>query len=235
MRSRSLGQRTSSPAAGGARLNGPFGHGGLQFALRLLTYLLAACLLMPTVAILVAMEIVEGTTRGRIFDEPQEVPEAPVAIIFGAGLTPNGLPSPALARRVEAGVALYEAGRVHRLLMSGDSGTDWHDEVGAMRDLAIATGVPADAILIDPAGFRTYESCERARAVYGFQRAVVVTQAFHLPRTIFTCDRLGVDAVGFVAERFTGPAYTSAMLRERVAQVFSVVELALGERLRTGP
>ncbi len=205
----------------------------LRAGLRFVAVTLIVTVVLPAVAMLVAMGIVEGTTRDQIFERADLVPEMPVGIVFGAGLRPDGSPSPALARRVEAGVALYQAGKVSMLLMSGDSGTDWHDEVGPMRDLAIRSGVPARAIALDPAGYRTYESCDRARSVFGIERAVVVTQAFHLPRTVFTCERLGLTVVGYVAERFTGPTYTLAVLRERIAQLFSLFELTLGEQIRT--
>ncbi len=111
-----------------------------------------------------------ATERAR-YDDPLAVPAARVAVVFGAGVRPDGTPTPMLADRVRAAVQLYQTGRVGTLLMTGDSGRADHDEVSAMRRYAVESGVPADAIVLDPAGFSTYESCYRVRAVFGVTRA----------------------------------------------------------------
>jgi vancomycin permeability regulator SanA len=102
-----------------------------------------------------------------------------------------------LAERVMAAAELYKAGRVEKLLMTGDNSRADYDEVTAMRRFAIAQGVAADDITLDYAGFSTYESCYRAREIFGVQRAILVTQQFHLPRAVYTCDTLGIEAIGF--------------------------------------
>jgi vancomycin permeability regulator SanA len=129
------------------------------------------------------------------FDDVPAMPKRGVAIIFGAGLI-DGRPSPALADRVRGGVELYHSGRVRHLLMSGDNSQASYDEVTAMRDYAIGLGVPAAAITRDYAGFSTYETCYRARAIFGVGDAVLVTQGYHLPRAVYTCRALGIDALG---------------------------------------
>lgn len=124
-----------------------------------------------------------------------DVPSAPVAIVFGAGIRGDA-PSPFLRQRLDLAIELYQAGKVKGLLMSGDHGRVTHDEVAVMSAYAVAHGVPAAVIGQDHAGFDTYDSCYRAKAIFGIQRAVVVTQDFHLPRAVFLCRRLGVDAFG---------------------------------------
>jgi vancomycin permeability regulator SanA len=136
-----------------------------------------------------------AVTRPYRFADAPAVPERGVAIIFGAGLI-NGRPSPALADRVRGGVDLYRSGRVRHLLMSGDNSQVSYDEVTAMHDYAIGLGVPAAAITRDYAGFSTYETCYRARAIFGVGEAVLVTQGYHLPRAVYTCRALGIDALG---------------------------------------
>jgi SanA protein len=142
--------------------------------------------------------------------DPAEVPNRPVAIVFGAGIRPDGGLSPMLQDRVDTAIDLYRAGKVRKLLMSGDNRFVWYDEPGRMYDYAVAQGVhPAD-IVRDYAGRRTYDTCYRASAIFGVTDAVLVTQAFHLPRALFTCRNLGVDAVGLVADRqayFSNPFY----------------------------
>jgi len=127
-------------------------------------------------------------------------PAERVAVVFGARVYSNGHLSPMLRDRVETAVQLYEAGKVDALLMTGDNRSIYYNEPGAMRDYAIRRGVPAEAILLDPAGNRTYDSCYRAREMFALETAVLVTQQFHLSRALFICRALGVEAVGVPAD-----------------------------------
>lgn len=129
----------------------------------------------------------------------ENAPSKRVAIVFGAGLTRSGHPTPILRDRVETGVQLYFAGKAQKLLMSGDNRSPDHDEPGAMRNYAVSLGVPADAIVLDNSGDRTYDTCYRARAIFGLNSALLVTQKFHLPRALFLCRALGLNAVGVEA------------------------------------
>lgn len=123
-----------------------------------------------------------------------------VAIVLGARIYGDGRLSPMLRDRVETAVRLYEAGKVDVLLLSGDNRFTDYDEPGRMMDYALERGVPAEALQPDYAGRRTYDTCYRAREVFGLESAVLVTQAFHLPRALFTCDMLGLDVVGLAAD-----------------------------------
>jgi vancomycin permeability regulator SanA len=136
-----------------------------------------------------------------IYDSSFDVPSSPVAIVLGAGVRSDGSPSPMLADRVEAGVDLYRAGKVSRLLMSGDNSTALYDEVTAMKRYAVELGVPPDRVNLDYAGFRTYDTCVRAARVFGIRRAVMVSQRYHLPRAVYTARSVGIDAVGYAAGR----------------------------------
>lgn len=128
-------------------------------------------------------------------------PQKPVAIVYGAEVNGNGRLSTVLRDRVDTAIELYHSGKVGKLLVSGDNRTVYYDEPGAMRDYAIANGVPAADVQADYAGLRTYDTCYRAKHIFGVENAVLVTQEFHLPRAIFTCRQLGVDAVGVVADK----------------------------------
>jgi SanA protein len=124
------------------------------------------------------------------------VPNRPVAIVFGAGLWRNGSPTPVLVDRVTAAADLYFANKVEKLLLSGDNRFVDYNEPEAMRKLALSLGVPDDAIVLDYAGRRSYDTCYRARAIFKVDQAILVTQAFHMPRVLYLCNRLGVDSVG---------------------------------------
>lgn len=140
--------------------------------------------------------IVTRSIDGLGYDTAAQVPgPRTAAIVFGAGLV-DGKPTPALADRVHGAVELYRQGTVGHLLMTGDNSAVQYDEPTAMEDQAVAEGVPANAITRDRAGFSTYESCLRARDVFGVHDAVLVTQDYHLARALFSCRELGIDAVG---------------------------------------
>lgn len=128
-----------------------------------------------------------------------DAPAERVAIIFGAGLRRDGGPTAVLRDRVETGASLYFSGRVEKLLMSGDNTSEYYNEPAAMRSHALSLGVPDEAIVLDYAGRRTYDSCYRAKAVFGVESALLVTQRFHLPRALFLCNVLGVKAYGVEA------------------------------------
>lgn len=129
------------------------------------------------------------------------LPQERVAIVFGARIYPSGRLSAMLRDRVDTAIALYEADKVDKLLVSGDNRFENYDEPGAMMAYAVQRGVPATDIQPDYAGRRTYDTCYRASDVFQVESAVLVTQAFHLPRALYLCNNLGVDATGVIADR----------------------------------
>ena len=153
----------------------------------------------------------------RIYTNVNSVPPAPVALVLGAGLWKDGSPTPALYDRVATAVDLYKAGKVKKLLMTGDNRFINYSEPEAMRKLAAQLGVPDEDIVLDYAGRRTYDSCYRAKEIFEVKQVVIVTQRFHLDRSLFLCDALGVPSIGVVADRRTYPTYRWWELREVVA------------------
>ncbi len=127
---------------------------------------------------------------------PQNVPAAPVAIVFGAGLWWDGSPTPVLKDRIATAATLYFSGKVQKLLMSGDNSYVNYNEPGAMRSYALSLGVPESVITLDYAGRRTYDTCYRAREIFGVEQAILITQSFHLPRALYTCNAMGIKATG---------------------------------------
>jgi SanA protein len=160
--------------------------------------------------------------RRRVFSVG-EVPARRVAVVFGAGITPDGRPTPDLAYRVGTAAELYFAGKAEKLLMSGDNRFVNYDEPTAMRRYAMTLGVPGEAIVLDYAGRRTYDTCYRARDVFQVQDVILVTQSYHLPRALYTCDALGIEAIGVAA----GQSASSHLL-DNVREVFATA-LALGD------
>ncbi len=130
-----------------------------------------------------------------------DVPRRPVALVLGAGLRDDGSVAPILADRVATAAELYHAGKVQKLLCSGDNRYVDYNEPAAMKRYAMALGVPEQDIVLDYAGRRTYDSCYRARAIFGVQEAVLVTQRFHVARSLYLCEAQGLDVVAMTADR----------------------------------
>jgi vancomycin permeability regulator SanA len=122
-----------------------------------------------------------------------EVPAEPVAVVFGAGVVGEE-PSPYLAHRLDAAVDLYRAHKVLAILVTGDNGRTGYNEPGAMYDYLVAHGVPPVRVVRDYAGFDTWDSCIRAKRVFGVDRAVLVSQDFHVRRALALCRSAGIDS-----------------------------------------
>jgi vancomycin permeability regulator SanA len=172
---------------------------------------------------------IRSEADGHLYTE-RDVPPAPVGLVLGAQVDPGGRPSPFLTGRLEVARRLYLAGKVRVLLVTGDH-MDWdYDEPDAMRTWLVEHGVPAKKIVLDHAGFDTYDSCARAVRVFGVTHAIVVTQTYHLPRAVTLCRRLGLDAVGVGDEsvrQFRGPWLISST-REHGACVKAVLDTLSG-------
>jgi SanA protein len=160
-----------------------------------------------------------------------DAPTERVAIVFGAGLRRDGMPTAILRDRVETAVQLYFAGKVEKLLMSGDNRFANYNEPGAMRDYAISLGVPADAIVMDYAGRRTYDTCYRAKAIFGLDNVILVTQKFHLARALFLCNALGLHASGVKADniRYWPLSLLVWNFREHLATVTAFVDVYISK------
>ena len=129
----------------------------------------------------------------------ENAPSERVVLVFGAGLRRDGTPTPILRDRVETAADLYFSGKVEKILMSGDNRFLEYNEPESMRQYALSLGVPDEAIVLDYAGRRTYDTCYRAKAIFGVENTLLVTQKFHLPRALFICNALGIKAVGVEA------------------------------------
>lgn len=158
------------------------------------------------------------------------IPYSETALVFGAGVMSNGEPTPYLKNRVASSVDLYKAGRVDQLLMSGDNSSDKYDEPTVMRDYAVKLGVPSSAIQLDYAGYSTYDSCYRAKSVFKLQQITVVTQGYHLPRAVITCERLGFTTVGVAAKRNNRDWTASYVFRENISTWKASVQLLFKPR-----
>lgn len=145
-------------------------------------------------AVLVSGRHVAEGSQGRIHTV-EDVPEVPIAMVLGAAAHPHG-PSAFLSARLDLAVELYELGRIRAILVSGDNLERANHQTTVMRDYLVERGIPEDRIVEDPAGFDTYDSCVRARDVFGVEEMVILSQKYHLARAVTICNEVGVEAFG---------------------------------------
>ena len=163
---------------------------------RIITILI---LLIPLILLLPRL-ITAWQARTSLYHS-SDAPFTRVAVVFGAGLWRDGTPTPVLRDRVKTAAELYFSGKVEKLLMSGDNQVIEYNEPGAMKTYALDLGVPEEDIVLDYAGRRTYDTCYRARDIFGISNAILITQGFHLPRALYICNSLGVPAIGVLADQ----------------------------------
>ena len=167
--------------------------------------------------------------RGDVTSKASEVPHAQAALVLGAQVLPSGRPSDMLFDRVKAAEDLYRARRVDKLLLSGDHSRVNYDEVGTMRRMMLADGIPAADIFTDHAGFDTWDSAQRAKRVFDAQSVVVVTQGFHMARALYEARHAGLEATGFLADRRNyGRVMPRLEAREALARVKAFGDVLTG-------
>ncbi|MCR4311746.1 MAG: YdcF family protein, partial [Candidatus Uhrbacteria bacterium] len=149
----------------------------------------------------------------------EDVPEVDAVIVLGASVLRDGTPSDILEDRLLTAVDVYSTGKASAILVSGDDGQEAYDEVNAMRLYLLGQGVPAEDIFLDHAGFDTYDSMYRAQAIFGIERVVISTQAYHLPRALYIGEAMGIDVSGVAADRQAYRGMRSFMARELLANV----------------
>ena len=159
------------------------------------------CAVAVAAVVGVTNAVVIGTTKDRIVEPAAaEGFGADAVVVLGASVLPDGSPSGILQDRLDDGIALYFAGVAPKIIMSGDNGTESYNEVKAMKDYAVAKGVPSEDVFCDHAGFSTYESMYRATHVFGAERIVVATQTYHLYRALYAAQGLGIEAIGVASD-----------------------------------
>ena len=200
----------------------------LKFLWRL-TMLLAA---LGLLVMLLPRVITSAYSLNRIYQK-ESAPASRLAIVFGAGLRRDGTPTAILRDRVETAADLYFRGKVEKILMSGDNRFEYYNEPEAMRQYALSLGVPDTAIAMDFAGRRTYDTCYRAKAIFGANEALLVTQKFHLPRALFLCNALGLDAYGIEANnnRYRRLSLMIWNFREQIATIGAFVDVYVSNPL----
>jgi SanA protein len=162
----------------------------------------------------------------RCFDTVDEIPAAPVAVVLGTSArATDGRANLFFLPRMEAAAALFKAGKVKALIVSGDNSTQGYDEPTDMKRVLMQMGVPTEKIICDYAGFRTLDSVVRAMEVFGQQRVIFVSQRFHNVRAIYLARAFGIEAYGMDAKDVPVALSVKTFLREKLACVKAVLDV----------
>jgi SanA protein len=152
-------------------------------------------------------------------DCDKDIADYPVGVVLGARVIGAKQVSAIYADRLQTGADLYKAGKIKKILVSGDHGQPNYDEVNAGKDYLLAQGVPKSDIFLDHAGFDTYNSMYRAHKIFGVDKALIVTQNFHLPRALYLGHALGIDVLGCRADKQEYQGMANLKFREIFARV----------------
>jgi SanA protein len=177
------------------------------------------------------------STRGEATADISELPHAQAAIVPGAQVRPDGTMSLMLADRVDRTVKLWRAGKVDRILVSGDHGQWQYDEPDTMRQALMRAGVPGYVIFTDHAGFNTRATMVRAKKIFDVQSAIVVTQGFHMDRSLFLAKDAGIGPVNglFSDQHHYGQKQVESDVREVFARVKAVGDTVIDTSVMGGP
>ena len=184
---------------------------------------LAVCLALAVLGAAAVFGVdawVRGSTEASILapEETALLEGVDCIIVLGCQVKDDGRLSHMLEDRVKRGVALYHDGAAPKLLMSGDHGQEDYDEVAAMKRYAVENGVPVADVFMDHAGFSTYETMYRAKAIFGAEKVLIVTQRYHLYRALYIARQLGMEAYGVDADYRTYSGQTMRDIREVLAR-----------------
>jgi SanA protein len=194
--------------------------------------LFLACILVIVVVFAVD-RWVTVSTRSEIYSDVSLVPHKKVGLLLGTAKNlRHGWENLYYKYRIEAAVALFKAGKIDYILVSGDNGQKNYDETSAMQADLIAMGVPKEKIFMDYAGFRTLDSILRCKEVFGESSITIISQPFHNQRAVFIANHKDIAAVGFNARDVNINAGFKTQLREKFARVKMLLDLAFGKQAK---
>jgi SanA protein len=167
---------------------------------------------------------VKSVTKSLIYTSKNELPKTNVGIIFGAGINGNN-PSKYLKDRLDAGIELFHSKKINKILLSGDNGSNAHDELTVMKTYCFEKGVDTTKIYIDYAGFDSYSTMYRAKNIFKIDKAILITQEYHLNRAIYIGNNLGIESIGFSANEGEYRNYNYVRFREYFSICKSIIDV----------
>ncbi|MGP8215395.1 MAG: vancomycin high temperature exclusion protein [Bacteroidia bacterium] len=166
-----------------------------------------------------------SSTRSQLYNSVESVPFRRVGLLLGTNKTWHGIENPFFKNRIDAAVALYKAGKIKHIIVSGDNHLSYYDEAKFMKDSLIKQGVPDSCITLDYAGFRTLDSMVRCFEIFGQDSVTVISQAFHNERAIFIANYYNKHAIGYNALDPPSMFSVQTKIREYFAKFKAVLDL----------
>ena len=183
-----------------------------------------ACILINSRVVRTTEDQIAYTVRGDVEIKSFAVDnlknfDADCIMVLGCGIEDEETPSPMLKDRLDVGIELYKQGAAPKLLLTGDNGTQAHNEIHVMLRYTKEAGVPEEDIFCDHAGFSTYDSMYRAGSIFNAEKVIVVTQSYHQYRALFIGDKLGLEVMGVASDQQTYFGQSFRESREILARI----------------
>jgi SanA protein len=200
---------------------------------RIVIYVLLIFASVITFAIIFSNEYVENSTRQNVFDNIVTIPVNRVGLVLGTSkFTKDNRYNLYFKYRVLAAEKLYKAGKISKILVSGDNSSKGYDEPTDIKNELISLGIPANDIYLDYAGFRTLDSVVRAHEIFGINDMTIISQKFHNQRAIFIAKNRSINAIGYNAQNVVGAGALKTNIREKIARLKTILDIYL---LQTKP
>lgn len=189
-------------------------------AIKVMTIVVISLILLCVLVVLaINLRVVSvGKSCLLTVEEAETLEDVDCIIVLGCQVRPDGRLSDMLHDRLTRSLELYEKGVAPKLLMSGDHGGPYYNEVGAMKTFAVENGVPSEDVFMDHAGFSTYETVYRAKEIFQARKVVIVTQGYHLHRALYIAQQLGLEAYGVASDLRTYSSQAKQDVREMMAR-----------------
>lgn len=188
--------------------------------------------LIAVIAIVSINVYVHTNSKPFIYKNEYNGPSCYTAIVLGAKVSKSGNLSYILQDRMDGAIQLYRNGKIKRFLLSGDHGQADYDEVNSMKAYLIGKGIHTNDIFLDHAGFDTYNTMVRAKEIFNVTDAIIVTQEFHLSRSVYIARQKGLIAYGFCADKRAYGSINRLIIREFIANVKAFIEVAIDKQPR---
>jgi SanA protein len=185
------------------------------------------------IGIIIINKWVSASTENQLYNDVNAIPHNKVGLVLGTSKhLGGGYINYYYKYRIDAAVALFKAGKIDFILVSGDNRTKSYDETTTMQDDLIAAGIPKEKIFMDYAGFRTLDSILRCKNVFGEENITIISQPFHNQRAVFIANHKGLNAVAFNAADVSKNAGFKTQLREKFARVKMLLDLAFNKQAK---
>jgi SanA protein len=177
--------------------------------------------------------VVNHSTEKQIYSDVNLIPKNKVGLLLGTAKYKDKarkIINSYYQNRIDATVALYMAGKIDFIIVSGDNSTAFYNEPALMKEDLIARGIPAQKIYMDNAGFRTLDSILRCRDIFGQDHFTIISQSFHNQRALYIANHKFVNAIAFNAA--DGDSFWDATFREKLARVKMMFDLLMNKQAK---